>query len=200
MTLALRDQQAASLQQLNNSLTRQERRAISEEYRQLWPSSRLAVRLLLRIRPDSHGCWNWDGAATNRYGRIRVNPMLIQITHRLAYELFVGVIPHGMFALHRCDNPPCLRPEHLFLGDAAANVADRDAKGRQARGSRTHTAKLTTEDVLAIRRLYEPRQGTYRVLAELFGVSERTVRDVVNRVTWRHLPTADREVRNEYEN
>jgi len=76
------------------------------------------------------GCWVWPGAKRKGgYGAIWRNGRGMS-THRLAYELTYGPIPAGLLVLHRCDNPPCCRPDHLFLGDTATNVADAIAKGR----------------------------------------------------------------------
>lgn len=76
------------------------------------------------------GCWEWGGGRTaDGYGRLWVGGREAY-THRLAYELWVGSIPEEHFVLHRCDHPPCLRPDHLFVGTAADNFEDMRAKGR----------------------------------------------------------------------
>lgn len=82
-------------------------------------------------RVDKTGdCWVWTGATVhNGYGTISVNNRLVR-THRLAYELTHGPIPAGMKVLHTCDNPPCCRPDHLFLGTDKDNVHDAVDKGR----------------------------------------------------------------------
>jgi hypothetical protein len=77
-----------------------------------------------------HGCWEWSGSRRNGYGQFYVDGRVVY-AHRFAHELLVGPIPTERWVLHHCDNPGCVNPAHLFLGDAAANVRDMLAKGRQ---------------------------------------------------------------------
>lgn len=78
----------------------------------------------------SDACWLWTGGrGTRQYGKWSVRGKWYP-AHRLAYTAFVGLIPDGMLVLHKCDNPPCVRPDHLFLGTHADNTADMIAKGR----------------------------------------------------------------------
>jgi hypothetical protein len=88
------------------------------------------------------GCWEWQGARTKGYGMVghrrRANPgTRVKQVHRAAWELTYGPIPEGMFVLHRCDNPPCCKPEHLFLGTQKDNMQDCKLKGRNFDGRAT---------------------------------------------------------------
>lgn len=138
---------------------------------------------LLRYRsidPDD-GCWNWNGAAKRTgYGVMGIDGRQ-WLVHRVAWTIWRGDIPKGMQVLHRCDNPRCFNPDHLFLGDHAENMRDRNGKIRHASGSRHGMSKLTDADVEAIRAsdLRNPD------LAERFGVSTWTISRIRNRRSWR---------------
>lgn len=84
----------------------------------------------------SEECWMWVGATVHPmpYGRIQSAGRYL-LAHRVSYEINVGPIPKGLCVLHRCDNPRCVRPDHLFLGTRSDNAADRHAKGRSRGGS-----------------------------------------------------------------
>jgi hypothetical protein len=103
--------------------------------------------------------------------------------HRVSYQLHVGPIPDGMTVLHRCDNPSCTNPRHLFVGTNSDNNADRDAKGRAAYGERNH-AKLTEANVIAIRSRRDRSDAEW---AEILGVGAPTVQCARNGRTWKHL-------------
>lgn len=128
-------------------------------------------------------CWEWDGnrdrdgyGITN-YKRKRVR------AHRVSWMLSRGEIPAGMCVCHRCDNPACVNPHHLFIGTIADNNHDRHRKMRDARMELASGAKLTRADVLEIIKMR--RSGTiYRVIGERFGVSWSAARNVVIGATW----------------
>lgn len=134
-------------------------------------------------------CWEWPGNRDrDGYGYIKVCGKRLQ-AHRLMYEVLVGPIPEGFQVLHHCDNPPCWRPDHLFVGTHLDNVADRQTKGRHARGSRVAGAKLTEEQVLEIRRRYRLGGVSMGTLAREFGLFDTTAAaKIIKRVTWKHLP------------
>jgi hypothetical protein len=100
-----------------------------------------------------------------------------------------GNIPDGMMVLHRCDNPPCVNPDHLFLGVAADNSADMVAKGRGngPRGDSHCSSKLTENDVRQIRSLYASGEYSMRQLAKRFGVGSDQISRIVNRQKWAWL-------------
>lgn len=78
-------------------------------------------------------CWNWTGYKTELgYGRLRLNNKKT-LAHRASYEIFVGKIPDKKLVCHKCDNPSCLNPDHLFLGTNNDNVQDRVKKGRTSK-------------------------------------------------------------------
>jgi hypothetical protein len=146
-----------------------------------------ASTLWAKVKVDvSTNCWEWTGSKTRwGYGQIRANKK-VYATHRLAYELARGPIPQGMFVCHRCDNPGCINPDHLFIGTAADNTADMMAKGRHARvrGGEHSSSKLTEADVRAIRAATNVSQ---RRLAEQYGVGSTTIHAILRRKTWSHL-------------
>ena len=108
--------------------------------------------------------------------------------HVVAYELFVGPVPEGLMVCHSCDNPPCVRPGHLFLGSNRANLVDASQKGRlgRLRGEAHHQAKLTTEQVIAIRRLYDSGQNLTWI-GEQYGVTASQICAIGKRQSWRHV-------------
>lgn len=131
-------------------------------------------------------CWEWTGnVGGSGYGRFWVNDGSVP-AHRYSYEVHKGSVPEGMFTLHRCDNPVCVNPDHLFVGTALDNMRDMAAKGRSRdqRGEKNNMSKLTTDDVREIRRLH--REGGYfqRQLADKFGISLSSANQVVNRKRW----------------
>lgn len=111
-------------------------------------ASRRDARERFWTKVDRSGeCWIWTGARVKSsrnpvgYGSFAPTRTNTQLAHRVSYEWACGPIPFGLWVLHHCDNPPCVRPDHLFLGTAAHNAADMVAKGRSATGERngSHT-------------------------------------------------------------
>jgi hypothetical protein len=129
-------------------------------------------------------CWPWKQAPkANGYGRLHWERKS-HLVHRLAWKLLKGPIPDGLLVLHKCDNRICCNPRHLFLGTYIANVADRDAKGRQARGERGGTAKLTRQQIREIR-----ASRTRQIdIAEAFNITQAHVSTIKRRKAWRHVP------------
>ena len=106
-----------------------------------------AARLWSRVL-KTDGCWIWRGAVNERgYGKVAIRGM--RYTHRVAWEVTHGPIPEGLCVLHRCDHPPCCRPDHLFLGTRAENIADCVAKGRQRPRGKGHQTQCPQGHVYA---------------------------------------------------
>jgi hypothetical protein len=149
-------------------------------------------RLISRTKVnDTTGCWDWQGARDGGgYGMILMDGRKTRRTHRVSFELHNEPIPVGMCVCHRCDNRLCVNPEHLFIGTQIDNVADRDAKGRQARnaGEAHGCAKLTEGDILAIRSATGGCHLTTE-LAEQFGVTGVHIRNIRSGKSWAHLIT-----------
>lgn len=132
-------------------------------------------------------CWLWTGLR-NQYGYgIATYQKHRMVASRVAYELTHGPIPPGLHVLHRCDNPPCCRPSHLFLGTATDNTNDRVAKGRSAKGSQLPHARLNEAAVKEIRRLHETTSITAVGLAAQFRVHPATIHYAIHRRTWKHV-------------
>jgi hypothetical protein len=133
-------------------------------------------------------CWLWTGPKNpNGYGNFTMGRKRRVLAHRLSYEWAHGPIPDGLSCCHVCDEPSCVRVDHLFLGTTADNLGDMADKGRSCQGEKQHCAKLTAEQVLAIRAQYATGTiGQYR-LASLFTVNRRTIQQIVQEKTWRHL-------------
>lgn len=156
------------------------------------------------VRQRGTGCWVWDGQHKDSgYGRFvfdaKKNPMA---AHRASWILNRGPIPPGLFVCHTCDNPPCVRPDHLFLGTNLDNVRDMMAKGRSGyqryperyksatvrKVRRERFRKLTDTQVAEIRASPE----SFTVLARRFSMSDVSIRNIRRGRRYAHLPPAVR--------
>lgn len=137
-------------------------------------------------------CWLWmAGTSPAGYGRLGQGGQGSMLAHRYAYELTRGPIPKGLFVLHSCDTPPCVRPDHLFLGTHQDNMDDMNRKGRHSRvglkGVMNPRSVLTEDDVRAIRELYRGRRGELTALSKRFGVSRPVIGAILKRQRWTHI-------------
>ena len=142
-----------------------------------------------------NNCWPWSGSRDRAgYGELGTGSKLdgtrgLIKAHRCSWELHRGPIPEGLQVLHHCDNPPCVNPDHLFLGTPRDNSDDKISKGRQnaPRGEAHHRAKLTWEDVRRIRAIHTDRYGLYptkRLMAE-YHVDKSTIQGIMRRKIWK---------------
>lgn len=150
----------------------------------------LADRFDENVMPEPNsGCWLWVGHLTAAgYGKIGGGKAVAKavFAHRYSFERVNGPIPAGMHVCHRCDVRMCVNPDHLWLGTCADNHADRDRKGRQARGVSNSNAKFTEEDVRSIRLAHQLGEKPY-ALSRRWGVSPSTIHNIVDRKTWKHV-------------
>lgn len=181
-----------------------------------------AVRFLAKvnrsgpiIRPELGRCWSWTASTRDKgYGQFGF-PGLVgpRAASRVSYMLFKGAVADNILVCHKCDNPNCVRPKHLFLGSYSDNQQDMRSKGRAPdqtrsdwadwargknhwsakhpervqKGSQCGRAKLNERDVLAIRAEFSEGLVTKAELARRYRVSEYTIFKIVNGIGWRHV-------------
>lgn len=143
-----------------------------------WLESQCAVQ--------PNGCWVWRNRCNaGGYGRFIVGGK-DYLAHRFSFELFKGEIPKGMGALHTCDNPPCVNPEHIYAGAAKQNTCDMLSKGREAWGDRAGSGKLSADQVRAA---FDMRRNglLQREIADRLGVTQSSVSRLLSKQSWRRL-------------
>jgi len=152
---------------------------------------RVVERLKSGVLEDkSSGCWVWQGAVEKdgygvvyfrEYGKFRK-----VLAHRLSFEIHHHLIPDGKCVCHSCDLPACINPDHLWLGSHGENHADRDQKGRQAKGQQHGRSKLTDSDVLQIYKLLRTGYSAYAI-SKRFPISHTQAWEISRGKAWAHL-------------
>ena len=134
--------------------------------------------------PDA--CWEWQRAKDKwGYGHFKfyIDGKFVQLSHRVAYYLANNELPADLCVCHRCDNPACCNPQHLFLGTVAENNLDMLAKGRTTRGEKNAAASITEDCVRTIRAMFNA--GIKRAdIAQELGISLYVVKAVVSGKRW----------------
>ena len=138
----------------------------------------------------SKECWEWQGSIVKDrggYGRFHANGKSYR-AHRMSWFVHYGKWPGELYVCHKCDNPKCVRPSHLFLGTTDDNMQDMVKKGRKPsqRGERHPSNKLTEMDVRKIRK--EHKNGVSQAdLHRKYNVSRATICVIVKRIRWSHI-------------
>ena len=133
------------------------------------------------------GCWEFNGPTRHGYGQISIRGNRSAVASRVAYESWVGEIGEGMFVCHRCDNPICINPSHLFLGTHDENMDDCRTKMRHQHGERAWKAKVTEDQSVEIRNLYATGRYTQAEVGRMFGLGQTGISAIVRRVNWKHV-------------
>jgi hypothetical protein len=160
-------------------------RAAKQNTNWQWLINQIATRTDLKV------CWEWPFSRNKSgYGQLVIPGTNTRVlAHRAAFFIANKRWP-SEDALHKCDNPPCFNPYCLTEGNHLANMRDMVAKGRHRYpvGSNCPFHKLTEKDVRTMRHMFDVEEATTGELAELFEVSKSTVKGIVRRITWKHLP------------
>lgn len=111
-------------------------------------------------------------------------------THRVVMSIINdGINNDSSFVLHKCDNPSCVNPSHLYFGNGKDNEKDKKERNRHARGEKINTAKLKEEDVLEMRKIRKETGLSYQNIAKMFGVRKITARrNIFLGISWKHIP------------
>lgn len=140
------------------------------------------------IKNSSDECWQWDGCKNAfGYGTIRAEGKTF-LAHRFSFKLAHGKLPNGLCICHTCDNPECCNPKHLFAATHDDNMKDRKRKGhyRDIHGENHPRARLTKQDVNAIRTIFSAGNITKTELAKRYGVSITHIGYIISNKSWNH--------------
>lgn len=146
----------------------------------------LGVKFWAKV-DKSQECWEWTASKHfSGYGEIGYLGKKHK-AHRISWMIHHGEIPEGLYVLHKCDNPACVNPDHLFLGTHNDNMADKMQKGRCSalKGESNGESRLTEQQVKEIRALY-PSFNQIKI-GKMFNVSNTTISKIVRRESWRHI-------------
>lgn len=144
-------------------------------------------KYIKKLGPDQ--CWEWQrGTNPLGYGWTSYDGTT-NLVHRQIWKMVKGPIPNGLCVLHRCDNPPCCNPKHLWLGTRTDNNTDKALKGRVVahKGEKHARSRYTEKQVREMRKLYASGLYTYENLADKFGGYHGNIAGIVRRTSWKHV-------------
>lgn len=141
-----------------------------------------------KVIAGPNNCILWIGPRARGYGIVH-NPITKkqEVASRVAFKFHFGIDPKGFDVCHKCDNPPCINPNHLFLGTRKDNMQDSSLKRRMKMGESHYKSKMTSDSVIKLRGMYKFRITGYTKLAALFGISQKSARDIIHRKNWKHI-------------
>lgn len=137
----------------------------------------------------TRGCWKWVGAKRSKgYGAIGESGRGggTRLAHRVSWTIHYGPIPNGMSVLHKCDNPECTNPKHLFLGTIKDNATDMKNKGRSTHGEKHPNARLTEAQVIRIRELSKTNMLQSEI-AKVVGTTRKNVSQIATGHRWKRV-------------
>jgi hypothetical protein len=150
-------------------------------------------RIIERVSLNERGCWIWQGPIfKDGYGAIGIRRIGTKRAHRVSYEAFVGPIPEGAWVLHRCDEPRCVNPEHLFTGTPKDNTQDMLSKGRRAdlKGERHPNAKFSERFVWGVRKMNKVFGVPIGDLADMYGMDYFAMHQLARGSGWKCIDDA----------
>jgi len=140
---------------------------------------------------DENDCWEWVGGKDkDGYGRMMIDRHNYR-THRLTYIETYGSIPEGLIICHRCNNPSCCNPNHLYAGTIRENSQQCTKEGRRVSGEKHYKTILSDKDILKIRSLYSTGTFSQRELGRMFGVTQAAIWYIINNKTRKYILTEE---------
>ena len=152
-------------------------------------------RLLKDILICENGCWEWQGLLNKGYGYftqriINTNKRKMYFAHRVSYEIFNGKFDESLDICHKCDNPKCVKPNHLWIGTHKDNMNDMTSKGRRVYnknyGEKNGSSKLKEIEVKQIKKLISEK-NSFASIARKFNVSSNCIEQINKNITWKNI-------------